>query len=807
MKKKFIETLAIIMLFLSLSTFIPTSVHGNEYLIKNSSSAITKGEFANLINRNLSLEDFDDTNILDVPPDYIYAKDLLCAKRNGYMNCDEGGKIYPNSTLSGDEVAKIMNKLLGFSDLSLESNVDSIEALLDLNLADEYTLRKKEISIEDANRLVNSLKIARMFSDSPYALSKKDLKDDFFAYKNRKYLATATINPGKVSTSTFIDAEKNINDIFSKDIEQILKSEDCIKNSNEWKIKELYKMYMDEDERFKSKSKLKLYIEEIKAIKNIDELNAFREKYINYFEFEPFINVNASCDAKVDASKWAIFIMPSSYRLGSIEYYSKDEKNIVIQNAYKDYIGRILKYMGETDNIDKRAKAIYALEESRAKKDFPKEIYDDPNLRYTKYSLEDMLKATENSKSLTVSEDLYNLYKNMNVYCANIDYVKYVDSLYAENNLSTLKDYAIIDIFNTFSKVLGEDVLNLSKDLNKALYGKIEEDKGLMERAQCFVVESMSHAFSNIYADKHVFKNTKKDVIDMVENIRRKYCERINKLSWMSESTKKNAIEKLNCIKAYIAYPEENEKPEEKLFDVIAKSEGGNLIDWTLSKKDSEYRDFINILKKDARKNIWKDVSTFTVNAFYMPAFNAIVVPAGILQKPFYDVNAKKEENLGGIGAIIAHEFSHAFDNSGAKYGKDGTLTNWWTDEDFASFKNMTEDVARKLSDIHFSGSNINGRLCTGEIIADLGGLACALDIASENRNCDLSKVMDTWANVWATRMPKEMASYLLAVDVHAPSKTRVNFVISQMDDFYEIFNIKEGDGMFTPKEKRLIIW
>lgn len=697
-----------------------------------------------------------------------------------------------NSTISGKEANLYLNNILGFNDLRMVSN-DLIE--------------KEKLSYEDVKVFTKALEIARMFPESPYALMNKSLKDDFFAYENREYLATATINRGKKSASSFIDVEKNVEDMLSEDLGNILKSKTLVKNSDEWKINELYKMYMDKNSRKESVSKLKPYIDEIKSTKSIDEFIALSEKYKNYFDFEPFIDIDAGSDAKVDASKWAVFVSPSSYRLGSIEYYKDDDKNVNVQNAYVDYICKILKYMGESVNIEKRAKDIFICEKKRSKMDFPQEYYDDINIRYAKCSLADMLEYTKKSHALIISDDLFKLFKKMNIYCPNIEYIKYVDNLYVEENLPLLKDYAILKIYDTFAKVFGEDAILIPKDLNKALYGQIGEDKKIEERALTYVTENMNRAYSRIYVKNHVSKKTKEDVVNMVEKIRDKFCERINNLAWMTLETKNKAMEKLKSIKAYVAYPEEGEVDYEKTCDLKSKEEGGNLIDWTLSKKDLEYRDFIKDLKKSAKQNVWRNLNTYIVNAFYMPCYNAIAVPAGILQAPFYDPNSSIEENLGGIGSVIAHEFTHAFDNNGAKYDKNGTITNWWKDEDFSHFSKMAEDVSSELSKIKFAGKNVNGKLCTGEVIADLGGLSCVLDIAESNSGANLKKVMKAWANIWATRMSKEMAQYLLAVDVHAPSKIRVNFVLSQMDDFYRAFNIRENDGMFVPKENRIIIW
>jgi putative endopeptidase len=170
--------------------------------------------------------------------------------------------------------------------------------------------------------------------------------------------------------------------------------------------------------------------------------------------------------------------------------------------------------------------------------------------------------------------------------------------------------------------------------------------------------------------------------------------------------------------------------------------------------------------------------------------------------------DGKREENLGGIGAVIAHEISHAFDNNGAKYDKNGTIISWWTEEDYAAFEELTDKVAADLSEIKFvDEQNVNGVLCTGETIADLGAMACVLDIADDSDGADLALLMRSWANIWAAKMSPEVASYLLSIDEHAPNKIRANFVLSQQDAFHDAFGVAETDGMYVPPENRIAIW
>jgi putative endopeptidase len=197
-----------------------------------------------------------------------------------------------------------------------------------------------------------------------------------------------------------------------------------------------------------------------------------------------------------------------------------------------------------------------------------------------------------------------------------------------------------------------------------------------------------------------------------------------------------------------------------------------------------------------------------TVNAYYNALNNEIVFPAGILQAPFYDKNAKKEKNLGGIGVVIGHELTHAFDNTGAQFDETGKLKNWWNQNDYKEFTNRSKKVVDYYSNINMGNEkNVNGILTVGENISDLGGMACVLDIAKKMEDPNLKDLFENYATVWREISTNELKEYLLNNDPHAPKKVRVNAVLSQFEDFYKTYNIKEGDKMYVRPEDRVGIW
>jgi putative endopeptidase len=547
-------------------------------------------------------------------------------------------------------------------------------------------------------------------------------------------------------------------------------------------------------------------INEIKAVKSLGEFNSLCAKYYQVFNMLGFYDIGAISDAAADATKWCAVIVPGQFYLGSRDYYADDESLAGIHEAAINYIADVYAYIGETGDLVSRARAVFKMEQGNALASMPMELLNNPDVIYTKSSWDEMDKVTAASGVLSYSPEIREALKNANVYCPDMDYIKYADTNYTEANLSVLKDFAIFNTMQTFGMLIGDDFAELTKDLQTALYGEPIETMELGLRAQMLVTNLMDDAFSKLYAEKFATSAVKKDVTQIIGLIREKYRERIDSLDWMSGETKEKAIEKLDAIKTFAVYPDKYKT--KYTFDVKSRADGGNLIDFYTNYKISLLEQIIDEISGPYIHSLWDDVPTYTVNAFYSPNENAIIIPAGILQAPFYFEGGNRETNLGGIGAVIAHEISHAFDNNGAKYDKNGTIINWWTDDDYAAFDELTKKVAADLSKINFVGDlTVNGVLCTGETIADLGAMACVLDIADDSVGADLKTLMRSWANIWAAKMSPEVSAYLLSVDVHAPNKVRTNFVLSQQDAFHDVFGVSESDGMYTPPENRIVIW
>ena len=379
-----------------------------------------------------------------------------------------------------------------------------------------------------------------------------------------------------------------------------------------------------------------------------------------------------------------------------------------------------------------------------------------------------------------------------------------LNKVYTEENLPLIKNY--IEIVNLIfaSYYLNEDFENANKEYESSLLG-MTGSISKQDEAIDTVNSMMGMAVGKIYAKRYISPKTKEDVEGITKEIIEAYKKRINSLDWMSKSTKKNAIDKLDKLDVEIGYPE-NWDDYSKL-NIRSYEEGGSLFENVLTLRIAAYDEMFSKINQPVDRK--KDIFTpQTVNAYYSANRNAIIIPGGIIQGHFYDPNATKEVNLGGIGTIIGHEISHAFDNTGSQYDSDGNINNWWSEEDYKQFTEKAQRIGDFYSNIEvMQGEKINGYLTVGENIADIGGVSCLLDILGTMDNPDYKAFFQSYAVTWRQITTKEYAEYALRVDVHSPNKFRVNGVLPQFQKFYDTYGITEKDGMYVKPEDRVGIW
>ncbi|PZD96515.1 hypothetical protein DNH61_06820 [Paenibacillus sambharensis] len=783
-----------------------------------SDQLITRGQLTALINQTFQIQADEPTQAFtDVPASHANASDIAIAAAAGYMKGTGAKQFRPDAKVSGPQLVVIACHILSWKGIEADSSITDVPAwaapyyaaLDDFGLLDDLGLPKGAVTTEQAQQFITKLAYVAQAAanNNPYGAKQVGLKDDFYVYTNREYLANPVIHPGYPSAGTFLDVMKKVDGTRSEIMKQLLQNKaSAASGSPEWRAAELYAMYTDTAAREDGIDKLRPYLDELYAVKHAADLRAITEKYWDRFNFIPFIGFAPVEDTLGDRTKYAAAFMGTGLGLGTPLYYTDDPSMANVQQAYIKYMERVLGYIGEQDKLSERAKAIFELEKQLSAKATPPEQMQDPKARLKKSTWDEMKKATPNSGLAEMVIKLYDLPSDMTVYSPEHDYVKFADSLITDSNLQAIKDMLAVNTFFQYEAAFSETTQSFQDDLMKAMIGILPEKLPVEERAAALAQGLEPQAFDKVFVSKYFPESSKNDVKDIVNEIIAKYEERINALTWMSAETKAKAIEKLRDINVNIGYPDEW-KPVPS-YSFPSKAEGGTLFDAIISRHAAMNAEGKEMLKQPYSMDIWSVLPVMTVNAFYVPSTNSIIFPAAILQAPFYDSKASREQNLGSIGTIIGHEISHAFDVNGAQFDKDGNLTNWWTEADYAEFQKRAGEMADELSKIEFMpGHKLNGELTLAETIADLGGLSCVLDIADDNPDADLTQVFEGFSQAFAAWMPVESAVASIQSDPHAPNKVRVNFTLQMLDQFYEVYNVTEQDAMYVSPDRRISIW
>lgn len=635
------------------------------------------------------------------------------------------------------------------------------------------------------------------------------IQDDFYNAVNKEWLSNTKLEDGCVSYGTFEEVCGKVNEDIHNIILDIQKNKDMYdKNSDELKVLNLYHNYLEIDKRNELGIKpIEKYINKINDVKNIKDLKGLlSENEFSYFQ--SLINLGVGPDYK-DSNTNVLYVSRSNLGLGNSFYYKDaSNKSEKIKKIYIDYLTKLHILYGEDEQeARKNAEVFYNIENNIAQKipSYEEEAKDEKRIQksYNIYTIKnlDRLMPNVNFSNLLSELKISDVNK---IIVENPEELKLVNSLITEDNLDNIKSFLKTSVLINTDNLLTSEHRKASDELKKIFYGvettDLDESCGV-KFASC----QLNEIVSKLYVNKYFDKESKADVENMAKEIIANFENRLKNISWMSKSTKEEALNKLENINVKIGYPDKwNDYSDIKINSC---DEGGSLVENIISIYVSQSEKQFSKLNKPVNKNEW-NMGACTVNAYYNALNNEIVFPAGILQSPFYDKNASKEKNLGGIGAVIGHELTHAFDNTGAQFDETGKLKNWWSSNDYKEFTTRSQKVVDYYSKIEISeGKFINGFLTVGENISDLGGIACVLDIAKNAENPNLKDLFENYATVWREISTKELKEYLLNNDPHAPKKVRVNAVLSQFEEFYKTYNIKEGDKMYVKPEDRIGIW
>lgn len=493
------------------------------------------------------------------------------------------------------------------------------------------------------------------------------------------------------------------------------------------------------------------------------------------------------------------------------DYYFDEDKSD-IREKYKTYLINLLNLYYKDTNINE-VNDVYNLEEKLAEKIYTRVQKRDPELNYHKITISELKQIIDLDWD-TYLNTVTNGKKLEYVILDNPEYYKQVKKLWDSLSLDTWKKYFIIKVLRGSSSYLNDEYINLKFDFyNKTLSGQ-KELKPRWERAISMVNSDLGELVGRLYVEKHFTPEAKIKMTDMVARLNKELQKRIMNLSWMSDETKKKAMLKNDAFRAKIGYPD-----EWRDFSSLNLSKEDNLLD--LSLKCSEFNHFYEMerLFKPSDPNRW-EMDPHTINAYFHPLKNEIVFPAGILQSPFFDVNAEDAINYGAIGTVIGHEMTHSYDDMGRKFDHNGNLNNWWTDEDLSKFTEKAKYYIDEFGSYKSNDKNLNGQLTLGENLADHGGVKIGFyalmdkigktyspdnvfGISSQSNYISVEsltpeqKFFISWANVWRNNITKEELDKRIMTDPHSPGEWRINGTLANIPEFHQIFNVQSGDRMY----------
>ena len=493
------------------------------------------------------------------------------------------------------------------------------------------------------------------------------------------------------------------------------------------------------------------------------------------------------------------------------DYYLKnDARSNTIRAAYRNHLEKMFSLVGENAaTASLSADAVLRIETELAKAQYSRVEMRDPYKTYNKFAVKDL-------PTVTPGLDWNNLLQQMkvqsvdSVLVANPSFMKTADNMLSSLPLQDWKTYLRWNVLRSAAPYLSSAFVNENFRLSQVLTGQ-KEQTPRWQRISGLIDNSLGDLLGQLYVQKYFKGEAKTRMQEMVENLQKTFAERIQKLDWMSADTKQRALQKLNAFTKKIAFPD-----KWKTYEGVTVK-GDDFIGNLRSTSTWSYNYMINRLGKPVDRTEWS-MTPPTINAYYSPVNNEIAFPAGILQFPFFDFGADDAIIYGGIGAVIGHEMTHGFDDSGAQYAASGNLENWWSKEDEIKFKEKANMVVNQynaytvLDTVH-----VNGRLTLGENMADIGGLSIAFDAFSKTKQAKEGKKIDgftpaqrfflSWAQIWRNNALPETQAQLILTDSHSPGIHRTQGAIVNIDGWYDAFNVKPGDKLYIAPDKRIRIW
>lgn len=627
------------------------------------------------------------------------------------------------------------------------------------------------------------------------------VQDDLFHYVNGAWLATAVIPDDRPTTGGFADLDIGVEKTLMADFKAMAEGHKAIPNPLFGDAVALYQKGLDLARR--NQEGLKPVLPYLESILSLDDLSGLNESLYGFAMNSmplPF-RFGVEPDMK-DTSVFCFYVLGPSTILPDTTYYAEgNQQGQALLGVFSAMAQALLSKTPlskeEQEATLKDALAFDKIIATLVKSQVEWADYIDC------YHPQPLAGVVQQFSPLNFEGLLRKIYGKTPAKIIVYDprFLKGFATLFNDKTFPLYRHWAYLNLLISASGYLSEELRQIGGTYRRTLLG-LAADPAIEKQAYRTASEAYDEVIGLYYGETYFGEAAKKDVVEMVKEIISTYKKRMEKNAFLSEKTKEKAILKLDKIVIKMGYPDQISK----LYGSLHFPKDASFFEATFA-LDSQNRNFrVMRLFEPVDRKEWV-MSGHTVNACYNPTSNDITFPAAILQAPFYSLKQSRSANLGGIGAVIGHEISHAFDNNGAKCDENGNLVDWWTEEDFASFKRLTQAMIQQFDGIPFAGSKVNGTLVVSENVADNGGMAVTLEIMSHMKGANYQDYFLNWGKIWCVKAREQYVQLLLAVDVHSPAELRANMQPRNFAEFYRTFNVKKGDGMYLEPAKRIVIW
>lgn len=632
-----------------------------------------------------------------------------------------------------------------------------------------------------------------------------ELKDDFGLYVNKEWILQAEIPDGESSTGSMEDANRTL-----KDRQIALLKDESLTGHDAELVRKLYALVSDWDYRNAQGVEPALPVmASIRAIDSLDALTAYLYDRANIKRYYP-LGMGVGVDL-IDPNIYITQIAAPSLMLqDAAEYTQKTQAGELYYALNQQIGGYMLQRLGYSEaEAAQVIENAFAFEMLMAAHIRPRAAQYEADyfmslLNY--YSAEELAALAGDFPILDMLK-AYGLKIGQRFLVTEPDYIAALAGIYTEENVPLMRDWMALKAAKSMADSLDQETAKQTEAIGNALMG-VSGETSEDDSALSALLALLPVPMDNLYIQAYCTERQRDNIIKIIDEVLATYHTMLEANDWLSEETRAKAIEKLDAIRVNAVYPDE--LGDWSALDFAGIKEGGSLLAANAAIQNFVLGMTSERIDTTVDKDKWDQLqmATAQTNAFYNPQGNSINIMAGILSGNIYNEEMSYEQMLGGIGTVIGHEISHAFDTNGAQFDKDGALANWWTAEDYEAFQERAAKLAAWYDGfIPAEGMSYSGQQVQTEAIADMAGMKCLLAIAAQKADFDYDAFFRQYAAVWRTQMLPAYVALLVARDTHPMRYMRINVTLSQYDDFINFYGIQPGDGMFTAPEDRIAVW